>query len=177
MIFSPSFTEESTIASLPHVVPLTRKKVFFAFILAVIPQPILQSIVPTFNKELYYNARGDALYIYAGVGGKSNWGEFRVTSNLGDGLATFDVLYFPLQLLSWCIIMMLLNTFSRQKNGKVCYSLYGLLAAYESMMMFVNGNGILDDILYMVRGYWQEVILFMIVFMISKFLSKIRLGK
>lgn len=153
------------------------QKDFFDRILAVIPQPILQSIVPTFNKELYYNARGDALYIYAGVGGKSNWGEFRVTSNLGDGLATFDVLYFPLQLLSWCIIMMLLNTFSRQKNGKVCYSLYGLLAAYESMMMFVNGNGILDDILYMVRGYWQEVILFMIVFMISKFLSKIRLGK
>lgn len=150
------------------------RKDFFDRILAVIPQPVLQSIAPKFNKERYYNARGDALYIYAGVGSTSNWGEFRVTSNLGDGLATFDIFYFPLQFLSWCIIMTLLNTFSRQKNGEIRYSLYGLLAVYTSMMKFVNGNGMLDDILYMIRGYWQEVVLFVFVFLLSRFLSRIK---
>lgn len=157
-----------------------RKKMqedFLNRIIAVFPQQVLQSFLPTFNKESYYNARGDALYVYSGVGGVFNWGEFRVTSNLGDGLATFDLFYFPLQLLSWIIVMILLNTFSRRKNGDICYSLYGLLAAYTSLMKFVNGNGMLDDILYMIRGYWQEVFLFIVMFSVSRAFAKIRLRR
>ena len=144
-------------------------------ILAVLPQPVLDVFAPTFNKELYYNARGDALYIYAGIGGSTNWGEFRVTSNLGDGIATFGFPYFPLQFVSWIVMMLFLNTFSRSVGGKIHYSLYGLLASYTSMMKFVNGNGMLDDILYFVRGYWQEVILFVCLFTVARTVSRFRI--
>lgn len=155
-----------------------KQKMFYDFnmrVLAVLPQPFLKVIAPTFNKELYYNARGDALYIYAGIGQSTNWGEFRVTSNLGDGLATFGLLYYPLQILSWIIIMSLLNSFARTVNGESRYSLYGLLASYSSFMKFVNGNGILDDLLYMVRGYWQEIILFMALFTVARTLARCKI--
>lgn len=143
-------------------------------IIAAFPQPVLKIFTKNFNKENYYNARGDALYIYSGVGADTNWGEFRVTSNLGDGLATFGVLYFPLQFVTWYFVMLLLNTFSiNSSKNKRIYSIYGLLAVYTSMLKFVNGNGMLDDILFFIRGYWQEIFLFIFIYYVARVMSLI----
>ena len=148
-------------------------------LLSALPEPIIKFFNPSFDKSKYTNARGDALYIYSGLGESTNWGEFRVTSHLGDGLATFGLLYFPFQFIMWCIVMKLLNTFSMcSESSGIRYSLYGLLTVYDtSLLAFVNGNGICDDVLFLLRGYWQDILLATVIIGVSRILSKMRLGK
>lgn len=145
-------------------------------IVAFLPQPIIEKIGLNFNKENYYNSRGDILYVYSGIGKNINLGGYRVTSSLGDGLATFGMLYFIIQFIMWYFVMNLLNSFSikTNKNGRV-YSIFGLLSAYTSLLMFSNANGIIGDFLYCLRGYWQEIILFLILYRSARFISMIKI--
>ena len=70
--------------------------------------------------------------------------------------------------------MLLLNTFSiNSSKNKRIYSIYGLLAVYTSMLKFVNGNGMLDDILFFIRGYWQEIFLFIFIYYVARVMSLI----
>lgn len=134
-------------------------------IISVLPQPIFNFMGINFNKSEYYNSRGDTLYVYSGVGTSVDFGGFRVTSHLGDGLATFGVLYFPIQFIMWYFVMKLLNTFSININKCIKkYSIYGLINSYTCLLMFSNANGMIDDILYCIRGYWQDIILFLILY-------------
>ncbi|MDU1810049.1 hypothetical protein ACV3NQ_10830 [Clostridium perfringens] len=145
-------------------------------IISVLPQPIINILGLDFNKENYYNSRGDVLYFYSNVGESWDLGGFRVTSHLGDGIATFGILYFILQLIMWYFVMILLNSLSiyTKRDGRV-YSIYGLLTVYTSLLMFGNANGMISDILYCLRGYWQEIILFIIIYKVSRIISCIRI--
>lgn len=148
---------------------------FSGRITAILPQPVIKFIGLNFNKENYYNSRGDTLYIYSGIGNSNNWGGYRVTSHLGDGLATFGIFYFIIQFIMWYIVMSLLNSFSiyTKKMGRI-YSVYGVLSVYASLLMFRNANGMISDILYFLRGYWQDVIIFLIIYNFTRFISSIK---
>ncbi len=145
-------------------------------VVSTYPQPIVQFLDPSFNKADYDYSRGDILYVYSGIGDLSNFGGYRVTSNLGDGLATFGLIYFPLQFLVWYIVMRMLNTFSYRSYGVGrIYSSFGLLQAYASLARFQNADGIIKDIQYILRGFCEDAILFVIVVLIAKTIASIKI--
>ena len=145
-------------------------------IITALPQPLINMMGIDFNKEKYYNSRGDALYVYSGIGNTFDWGGYRVTSHLADGLATFGIFYFVLQFIMWYFVMTLLNSYSiyTKKNGRI-YSIYGLLTVYVSLLMFRNANGMIEDVLFCLRVYWQELFLFLIVYKFVNFISRIKI--
>lgn len=144
-------------------------------IISVLPQKLFDFLNIKFNKLDYYNSRGDVLYVYSGVGSSWDLGGYRVTSHLGDGLATFGILYFPIQFIMWYFVMKLLNSFSINLNKENRrYSIYGLLNIYTCLLMFSNANGMIDDILYCIRGYWQGIIIFLLTY---NFIRKMKLIK
>lgn len=147
-------------------------------IIAVLPQPIIKILGIDFDKEKYYNSRGDVLYVYSNVGTSWDLGGYRVTSHLGDGITTFGPTYFLLQFIMWYFVMMLLNSFSiyTNENGRV-YSIYGLLTVYSSLLMFGNANGMIDDVLYLLRGYWQGILMFVIIYKFFKTMSLLKINK
>lgn len=152
------------------------RKDFFNRVICILPQPVIDKIGLEINKNDYISSRGDALYVYSGLGKSYSWGGYRVTSHLGDGLATFGYLYFIFQYIMFFIIFKLLNSFSYyHKEEGIKYSIYGLLSLYTCLGMFRNANGIMGDVGFILRGYWEEIIIFIVVFNIARFISRLRI--
>ena len=151
-------------------------KDFFDRIVVILPQPLIDILGFDIDKNEYQSSRGDALYVYSGIGNRYNWGGFRVTSHIGDGILTFGILYLLIQCIIFFIVFKLLNCYSyRNKNNTIAYSVYGLFSIYTSLNLFRNANGMLTDIYFITRNYWQEIILFMIIFNFAHFISRIRI--
>lgn len=149
---------------------------FINRIVLILPQPLIDILGFDINKENYQFSRGDALYVYSGIGSSYNFGGYRVTSHIGDGITTFGYLYFLIQFLVFYIVFKLLNCYSyNEKNNTVVYSVYGLFSLYTCLNIFRNANGMIGEINFIGRNYWQEIILFMIIFIFAKFISRIRI--
>lgn len=119
------------------------------------------------SKTVY--SSGDYLYFLAsniGLGG------FRVTSHIGDGLANFGIIYFPLQFICWFLVFKLLNCFIFFTSKGEVYSVFGLMNVFIFLGMFRNANGIVLDISYVIRGFWQSCFTYLFVFFIVKFLLR-----
>lgn len=128
----------------------------------VLPTPILNLIGIELDKEKIAYSRGDVLY---GEGGG-----YRVTSHVGDGLATFGYWYFSLQTIVLIIIFWLLNSFVFYGKNKIIYAPLGLFLIFNFLGMFRNANGILGDIQFILREYVQLIFLYMLVFYFTSLL-------
>lgn len=149
---------------------------FISRIVLNLPQPIIDILGFHIDKNNYQFSRGDVLYVCSGIGNSYNLGGYRVTSHIGDGFATFGFLYLPIQFIVFFIVFKLLNCYSyRDKNNKVIYSIYGLFSLYTCLNMFRNANGMIGEINFIARNYWQEILLFMIIYTFANFVSKIRI--
>ena len=135
-------------------------------VLALFPTPILRIIGFHINKSDLEYSRGDFLY------GRS-YGSFLVTSHVADGLSTFGYVYFILQLLVNFLVFKLLNTFVYRKNGMLFYAPFALMNVFSFLGMFRNAQGIYGDFSYLIRGYLQGVLTYLIIFYVSKFLVSI----
>lgn len=150
---------------------------FYNRILAMFPGPFVELIDPTFDKSEYENSRGDKLYSIT-RGNSLSLGNYRVTSHVADGILTFGPIYFLLQLVMWTIVMRLLNSYTLfDKNGNPIYSACALINIYSIMIQFTNANGILMDVEYTVRGFWQELLLYILFMGIVRILARFRLGQ
>lgn len=125
------------------------------------PTPVLRFFRINLNKEDNEYSRGDLLYSVATM--SKVFPGYRVTSHLGDGLATFGYFYFIIQFFLTWLVFKLLNTFVYYVGNQSCYSLYGLIGLFVFLGMFRNANGCLDDVGYCMRGYLQGIITFIIV--------------
>lgn len=144
-------------------------------ILAMLPGPLIDLIDSTFDKSEYENSRGDKLYSIT-VGNSFSLGGYRVTSHVADGVLTFGPIYFLFQLFMWVVVMRLLNNYViLGKNGNPIYSMCALINIYSILTRFANANGILMDIGYIIRGFWQELLMYILFMSIVRVLARVTL--
>ncbi len=143
----------------------------------LLPSPILSILGIDINKADYEYSRGDALYYYGG-GPIGCLGGYRVTSHVADGLITFGWAYFIIQLLTFCILFRMLKWLTFYcRNGSTVYSIFGLVSVFEIFGLFRNSSGIYNEWSYILRNYWQGIILFLIIETIGNILSRIRIRR
>lgn len=142
------------------------KEFMVSSLISLLPTPVLGLFGIKLDKSEFEFSRGDILY------GKG-FGGYRVTSHVADGLATFGFLYFPLQFFIFFLIFKLLNCFIFHTSRGIYYAPYALISVFTFIGFFRNANGILMDISYILRGYWQGILTFMISLFLANLISKI----
>lgn len=138
---------------------------FYIKTLAVFPGPILKMFNVFLDKKKMEYSRGDYLY---SLHSNTGLGGYRVTSHLADGLATFNYWYFPIQFILWYCVFTLLNTFVLYTRRGVLFSAFGLMNVFVFVGMFRNAQGSIGDLNFILRGYLQGVITYLIVLWILK---------
>lgn len=138
---------------------------FWTEIVALCPMPILKLLGVEYNKNKRYS-RGDKLKAMSTR--STPFASYLVTSHLADGLLTFGYFYFPIEGLLFYLRFLFLDTFLIKRKNDVVYSIYGLITIFSFLAMFRNAGGCCDSLSYLLRGYWQDVILFLIVFSLLK---------
>lgn len=131
---------------------------FYQSIVALLPTPVLSFFNISLNKEDLEYSRGDLLYSL----GSHNTiiPSYRVTSHLGDGLATFGFWYFPIQFILFFLVFKLLDSFVFYSKSGIIYSVLGLMNIFLFLSMFRNAGGCLQEVAYCLRGFWQECFIF-----------------
>lgn len=144
-------------------------------IIATFPTPILRFWGSQYDKTQGLYSRGDLLYSISS--GRDGYGGYRVTSHVGDGLATFGWLYFVIQFVLFFLVFKFLVSFSYfSQDGKTLYSVLGLIS-FSSFIIFIsNANGCVSELIYMMRGYWQKIILYLVAVYLCSFVVKILKG-
>lgn len=144
---------------------------FFKRLWANLPTPVLQYFDVNIDKNDMSFAEGD--YLYAVATKTSVFGGFRVASHLAIGLASFGILYFPIQyiLLFFSFYLMDLMVY---RKGTITYSLAGLAIVFDLVGRFRNANGCVGDAGYLVRGYWQFLLLNWLTFKLAKLIAAIK---
>lgn len=132
---------------------------FWYEIFILLPTPISNFLGLKYDKNEYYSS-GDRLRALS-----FNRHPHRsqlITSNLADGLLTFGYWYFPIEFLLFFVRFLFLDTFLLRYKGNVQYSVFGLIIIFNFIAMGVQAGGCSDSLQYLLRGYWQDVILFII---------------
>ncbi|WP_300021504.1 hypothetical protein [uncultured Maribacter sp.] len=134
---------------------------FTESLLTLLPTPFLHFFNFHIDKTKKEFSRGDLLY-------GSGYGHYRVTSHVGDGLATFGFWYFPLQLLIFFVVFKLLNSYVYFHSSAVIYAPFSLMNIFNFLGMFRNAQGVFSDFSFILRGYLQGIVTYLIIFHIIK---------
>lgn len=137
-------------------------------IAALLPTPILNYLKIDYDKNFRYS-RGDKLKALSEK--RYPHASYLITSHLADGLLTFGYWYFPIEFLLFYLRFLLLDTFLLRYKGKVYYSIFGLITIFTFLAMFRHAGGCCDSLSYLLRGYWQDVLLFILGFTLLKKIS------
>lgn len=140
--------------------PLMRE-LFKTNLLSLFPTPVLRFLNIHIDKSKMEFSRGDFLY-------GSGFGGYRITSHIGDGLATFGFWYFPIQFIVFFIIFKLLNSFVFFGEKGLQYAPFALMNVFIFLGMFRNANGITRDFSYIIRGYLEGIFTYLIIFHIVR---------
>lgn len=134
-------------------------------IFAQLPLPVFNFFHFSFSKNSKFNSRGDYLYNQS-VG--HSIGGYRVTSHLGDGLATLGYWYFIIQFLLFFIEFKLVDCFSICDDKHNVHSIFGLIMVYSFVGMFRNAQGMFNEMGYVIRGFWQQVFILCLTILLLK---------
>lgn len=136
---------------------------FWKQLLGAFPTPLLNIIGISLDKKDIFHSPGDYLYML-GSGNSSALGGFKVTSHIGDGLATFGFLYFLLQFVVYYIIYLLADCLIYYTKNGVVFSTLGLISSYNLMLVILdNGGGMYRDLGFVIRGFWQMCFVWWII--------------
>lgn len=125
----------------------------------LLPTPALKALGLDATKT-GFGSRGDLLKAFSS--GQAVFASLLVTSHLGDGIATFGYFYFIIQFLLFYWELLLIDSFSYMRGGKVVYSVMGLIVVFSFLGQFRNANGCMTELSYILRAFWQNLLLFAI---------------
>lgn len=143
------------------------REFFLDRLLANFPLPIMKILSINIDKRNLDFSEGD--YLVAISSNSVLVSGYRVASHLGLGLATFGLLYFPIQYVLLIILFCLFDTLVDIENGRIIYSLAGLAVVFEMVGRFRNATGCVSDVGFIQRDYWQNLFLYWITFKVSTF--------
>ncbi|MEP2058453.1 MAG: hypothetical protein ABJJ05_11645 [Maribacter litoralis] len=138
---------------------------FKTSLIALFPSPILKIFGIHFDKSANEFSRGDLLS-GRGLGG------YKITSHLADGLATFNLWYFPIQLITFFLIFKLLNSLVIISSQTIIYAPLGLMDVFGFLGKFRNANGITNDFAFLIRGFIQSIVTYLIIYHLIRFILK-----
>lgn len=138
-------------------------------ILKLFPTPILEIFHCNIDKKFIYS-RGDLLY--ATSTHTTVFPSLRVTSHIADGLATFGYLYFPIQFILFFIQFKLLDCYIFYNKKNIYYSIYGLTCIFDFLGMFRNANGCVNEAGFIVRGFIQSCLIFILTYTFARKITK-----
>lgn len=142
-------------------------------LLSLVPSTVLRVFKAEFDKTSASFSRGDYIYYLSGYGSTYSLGGQRVTSNLGDGLATWGVFYFLLEFVASYLIMKVSDIFVyRNQAGDCTYSLMGLLLLWSFTQIFCNNSGLLSIFNFLLRGFWETLIVYTLLYFGSSLFVK-----
>lgn len=140
---------------------------YFTKAIAVYPLPVLSALGIKVNKENLMYSPGDMLY-YLVTGSSNALGGFRVTSLIGDGLATFGLWCFPILFVLLFFAFRLMDSFVFYMNNTIIYSTLGLINVFGFLGMFRYSIGFNTPTGYILRGFWQQCFMFWLVVVVVK---------
>ncbi|MGY6648128.1 hypothetical protein [Wenyingzhuangia sp. IMCC45574] len=138
---------------------------FINQLILIFPNPVLKMFGVSLSKQNFTYSRADLL-------SNGSLGSYLVTSHVGDGLVTFSFWYFPFQFIVSCFVFFLLNNLVIFKSGSFIYSAYGLMNIFSLFGLFKNSNGILLDIAFCLRMFWQGIVTYLIMYTIVKLFKR-----
>ena len=142
---------------------------FWLDVAAIFPTPLLRFFGIDYDKNDGYS-RGDRLKALSA--NRHPFFSLLVTSHLADGLLVFGYWYFLIEFILFYIRFLFLDTFILNNNGKIRYSIFGLVTIFSFLAMFQHAGGGCDSLGYLLRWYWQDIILFLLgITLIKKILS------
>lgn len=142
---------------------------FWLDVVSVFPTPVLRFFGINYDKSDGYS-RGDRLKALSA--NRHPFFSLLVTSHLADGLLVFGYWYFLIEFILFYIRFLFLDTFLLKNNGEIHYSVFGLVTIFSFLAMFQHAGGGCDSLGYLLRWYWQDIILFLIgITLIKKILS------
>jgi len=130
-------------------------------IIKLLPMPVLSALGVNVDKTRVMSP-GDYLY-YQYTQNRSYLGSMRVTSHLADGLATFGLLYFPIQFLLFWLCFLALDSFCvNTTRFGVRYSYLALFTIFSFLGLFRNANGCFGDLSYLFRSFPTSILIYWI---------------
>lgn len=146
------------------------RKSFSDQLIANLPGGLISS---SFKKSTQYSA-GDKLYALA-TDNPNAIGGYRVAGYTGLGLATFGYSFYIISFIFYIVSFYLLDAFGFYYRNKFVMSIFALLHIENWFYFLNNGAGILRNILFMCRGYFQDLLIYIfIVFLTGLFFNKIK---
>jgi hypothetical protein len=136
-----------------------------------IPMPVFHIIGVSFDKTEIEYSPGDYLYML-GTNSQALAIGYRVTSHVGDGLATFGWGYFLIQFVLFFLIFKLLDCLVYYFHGTMSYSIFGLLNLFFFFGFFRNAGGCGKELVYLLRGFWEGIITYGIIIFLLGFLIR-----
>jgi hypothetical protein len=133
-------------------------------ILASLPQPILDLLNININKQDLEFSMGDK--IYATYTQNNDYLGSFVVSSFHSALAAFGYLMYPITLVAFFMLCSLLNSLS-QPNKTKRLSPLAILLAYEWLNILNNSGGLLNITSYITRTFWQDIILYLLLFSLT----------
>ena len=129
-------------------------------IILLFPTPLLNLFGVNVDKNNLFS-QGDFLFSMAT---KTNlFPGYRVTSYIGDGLATFGYWYYFIHFILFYIFFLLLDCFMIFDGKRIVFSVFGILSVFTFLGYTRNANGISDLISFVLRGFIQSCFIFIII--------------
>jgi len=127
----------------------------FNKVIDLLPSPIANLIFTDHNKDLRKYSRGDFL------SNRIEYPSYLVTNITGDGLATFGYSFFLILLIVFFFYFKLVNTFVFISGKSILISPISLILIYFIFGFSRNGNGIYDQIAFILRTFWEKVLIYL----------------
>ena len=145
-------------------------------LIILLPTPVINFLGIRLDKNDLSNSRGD--FLYALANNQRVFASYRVTSSLADGLATFGWWYFGVQFILYWLIFKLLDSLTCVVNGVRYYSPLGLLSVFAYFGKTRNGGtGCINDASFLLRSFWQSLILYLVVMYVANIFAKSQKAK
>jgi hypothetical protein len=139
------------------------------FFWSTLPDPMLKAMAIDVEKKDLNFSMGD--YI-SHLGGGGGLGGFKTGSGFGQGIALFGY-FFPLVYLLICPILFLAHDLLsyRSLNGRVFVSALGMLGIWKLFQYGISAESLQGIFMGVARGLPQNIVLFLVVFYISRTLA------
>jgi hypothetical protein len=158
----------------------------YDYLIGALPDPVIKFFEFDIDKELAYsNSHGDMIYLTSG--GQGPPGGFRVGHFAGTGIATFGWWYLGLLGTGMIVVFYLVDKFQEQRKATINdasepdyqptrFSFCGLLAL-TTWFQFLQLESVTQIGVFLLRGWLQMVILYAVVFHVTRLVSGVRLKR
>lgn len=121
-------------------------------LIRMFPQPIVTLINPNFKKSNYTYSPMDLLYSISTKGALHKG--FIVGGDVGVGLATLGIWYFPIIFVVYFFELIIISNFVNNYRGRKQFSLITLIGIFDLFLRFQVGSGLIAHVTFLLWSFW-----------------------